>query len=375
MMDGILKIPLPQYLQEHKEEILHIFVSALGSDYKPGGWRNYFRGNPDVSKDLNIIIEKCPSTISRENVGCFASEVRCGGYEELRRLFLACMIWGWGRGGRYGEGFKNTEAALSDPRLREVLKETLDRTSSGNISEAYKEFKLAGCGCAFFTKFLYFVGREYDVKPLPLIRDRHVMNFLRFLSKQEQWDSSICTRILEKKEKGYIQYICSADDWAKELGCPADNIEYFMFKGGRELGKTATSETGKRNAKEARIGKSVTKKRAIEFSEYLGYTAEVRTIRKMQEPKAWARARQEWQRAKEKGEEPAEQVKGSPWWFNPRVIIGVNLLLWEKNGVRAYPLGTDPKQSWLRLWRKWARNYVKTAEGKAWYEDNDVYWM
>jgi len=232
--DDMLKIPLPPYLQGRKEEILHIFDKASGSNYNPEAWRNYFRGNPGVSKDLNTIIGKCPTTISRKDVRYFAGRARSGGYEDLRRLFLACMIWGWGKGGKYKRGFRNTEAALSDPRLREVLEGTVDRTSGGNISEAYKEFKLAGCRSAFFTKFLYFLGSEYDVKPLPLIRDKHVMNFLSFLSKREQWDLSICARILEKKEKGYIQYVCSVDDCAKELCCPADNIEYFMFKQDKE---------------------------------------------------------------------------------------------------------------------------------------------
>jgi len=258
--DDMLQIPLPRYLQAHKEEILHIFHSASGWDYGPQGWRNYFVADPVVSNDLSTIKEKCPNRISRTDVGYFASKARPGGYEELRRLFLACMIWGWGRGGKYKEGFKNTEAALSAPRLREVLEKSVERIKNAQIKEAYEGFNLKGCGQAFFTKFFYFVGQEWDVKPLPLILDKHVRNFLEFLSKDEQKGWHISTF---EGAKGYIQYVCSMNDWAQQLNCPADNIEYFMFKEGKRLRKGTKIEVGVPNSKEVKEMSQEQKARVI----------------------------------------------------------------------------------------------------------------
>lgn len=245
--DHVLSIPLPQYLQEHKEQILHIFDNASGWDYNAKMWQQHFAHDTVVTNDLNKIVKKCPTRISRSDVRYFATKACSGGYEELRTLFLACMIWGWGRGGKYQRGFKNTEAALSDSRLEGLLKKSVEEINNARIEQAYNGFKLDGCGSAFFTKFFYFVGQGYGVNPLPLIRDAHVTNFLRFLSKQEEWGSSVCASILEEKEKGYIQYICSVDNWRKNLSCSADNIEYFMFKKGRKLREHVTGKTGRQN--------------------------------------------------------------------------------------------------------------------------------
>jgi len=243
--DSMTKIPLPRYLYGRNEEILHIFDNASGWDYKPEGWRHYFDHNPVVTAELDIIIQKCPSMISRKDVRDFARQSRSGGYEELRRFFLACMIWGWGRGGKYKEGFRNTEAALSDSRLKETLEKSVERIRNAQIKEAYEGFDLKGCGDAFFTKFFYFVGQEWGLKPLPLILDSRVRSLLRFLREQEGWDELIFANA-----NGYLQYICSMDGWAKELGCPADKMEYFMFKEAKKIRKNTKGEAGESRRKE-----------------------------------------------------------------------------------------------------------------------------
>jgi hypothetical protein len=230
--DDMQKIPLPRYLQGHKAEILHIFGNARGAAYDFNGWLGYFQSNPHVIQDLNIIKQQCPNTISRKDVRYFAHQARSGGYEELRRLFLACMIWGYGGD---PNGPHNTKLALSDPRAVAVLQETVSRISNGQIKEAYDKFDLANCGPAFFTKLFYFMGKEYDAKPLPLILDSHVASFLDRLSRIESFDySSLFVRTspngyVRRCSKGYLHYINSINDWAKMLGCPPDKIEYFMY--------------------------------------------------------------------------------------------------------------------------------------------------
>ncbi|MGD0794287.1 MAG: hypothetical protein ABR958_01660 [Dehalococcoidales bacterium] len=233
--DGIKKIPLPRYLKEYSEEILHIKFDkddSLGQDYNPKKWQREFTGDPSVTDDLKRIRQKCPVKISRSDVAHFAQETQSGGYPELKRLFLACMIWGYGQ---HDTGLTNTSKTLSDPRLRAVLEKSLERIKKTQIREAYQAFNLKGCGPAFFTKFFYFVGKEYNVKPLPLILDSHVANFLEFLSKQTTWELSLFAKrsqkgFVKRHTEGYIQYICSMDNWSMKLGCAADTIEYFMYK-------------------------------------------------------------------------------------------------------------------------------------------------
>jgi hypothetical protein len=252
--DDMPKIPLPQYLQEHKKEILHIFDDATGWDYNRECWQSHFADDRIVSDGLIRIEEKCPDKICREDVRYFAHEAQLGAYEELRRLFLASMIWGYGAD---PNGPENVKQAFSNSgQLKEVLEKSLERIKNAQIKEAYEGFNLKGCRSAFFTKFFYFVGREYNIKPLPLILDSHVANFLEFLSKDKKggFELSKFVKVDGRKKgrissvvnysEGYIQYVCSMDDWARELGCPAaDNIEYFMFKEDR---KTMDSRTGRK---------------------------------------------------------------------------------------------------------------------------------
>lgn len=288
--DDTQKIPLPRYLQEHKEEILHIFDKASVSNYNPEAWRNYFRGNPGVSKDLNTIIGKCPTTISRKDVRYFAGKARSGGYEDLRGLFLACMIWGYGPD---PNGPNNTKLALSNPRLKSVLEKSVESIKKTRIKEAYEGFNLKGCKSPFFTKFFYFVGERYNIEPLPLILDSHVANFLEALGRQEGWDISIFVQVHNREQdgrisslnsysKGYIQYICSMDDWAKKLGCSADNIEYFFYK----KDKGETENTGAKGMKEEqgeertypRKSTWLPIRKARDFAEKRGYGKDSRFI-------------------------------------------------------------------------------------------------
>jgi hypothetical protein len=228
--DGIPKLPLPRYLHEHREEILHVFEDTSGPDYNPERWRNYLHNNPVVTADLDMVIQKCPVKIGRKDVRDFARSARSGSYGDIRRLFLACMIWWYNRD---PNGLPNTERALSDPRAEEVLTGTARGISHGEIKEAYDHFDLARCGPAFFTKFFYFVGKEWQIRPLPLILDRHIAKFLHFLGGQEGWHSPLFAKLgpegcVRRYGEGYVRYICAMEDWATELGCSPDNIEYLV---------------------------------------------------------------------------------------------------------------------------------------------------
>ena len=238
--DGMPVIRLPRYIHEHKQAIVDIFNHERGVAYGFSGWHSHFKTDRLILQDLNLIKRQCPERICRKDVGYFAGKARSGGYDELRRFFLACMIWGWRRGGKYGQGFKNTEAAVSDPKLRQTLEESVGRINKGQIKEAYEEFDLDGCRSAFFTKFFYFVGKEYGARPLPLILDRHVASFLCRLGEMEGLDYlSEFVRTSPEGEvrrwsSGYLRYVVSVNDWADAIGCSPDHIEYFMYRKDKE---------------------------------------------------------------------------------------------------------------------------------------------
>lgn len=343
--DDMIKLPLPRYLQEHKTEILHIFDNATGWDYNPEGWQSNFADDPIVSGDLSRIIGKCPDKICRADVRYFARQARYGDYPELKRLFLACMIWGYGAD---PNGLSNVKLAFSDSgRLREVLEKSVGRIKSAQIKEAYEEFDLKGCKSPFFTKFFYFVGQGWEVKPpLPLILDKHVRNFLEFLSKDEQkgWHISIF-----EGAKGYIQYACSMNDWAQQLNCPADNIEYFMYLKDKEKYRSKRHLQG---VEMSGTWQGFTAKQAEVFSRKSGYTDEVNIIEKMEKPVDWAK---------------------SPFSYAKR---GNYVLMWQWKGEKNYPMGRKPSENWLihRIERFW--EYIeKTSEGKDWRRKYGPKWL
>ena len=71
--NDIINIPLPRYLQMHKDKILHVFDNTSGWDYNSKAWQQWFADDSVVRGDLDKIIEKCPNKISRADVRYFAS--------------------------------------------------------------------------------------------------------------------------------------------------------------------------------------------------------------------------------------------------------------------------------------------------------------
>lgn len=234
----MLKIPLPLYLQGHADQIRHIFNNVTTKwRYNASDWLREFRDDLEVGNDLKEIMKECPQDIQRSHVQSYARKIRSGAYKDIRRLFIACMMWGYGEA-KYGPS--NTKKSLSDTRIRKILQDSVGRIKNNQIKEAYEEFDPNGCGPVSLTKFFYVVGREHNIKPLPLILDRHVANSLEYLSKLERCELSTFVRVksrgqngkiveIERFSGGYVQYICSMEDWATEISCPADNIEYFMY--------------------------------------------------------------------------------------------------------------------------------------------------
>lgn len=360
--DDVLTIPLPHYLQQHKDEIIHIFNGASIGSYNSQRWQEHFKDNNEVSNDLVEIIKRCSEKISRTDVGHFAIKARNRNYDDLRRLFLACMIWGWGK---RGIGLSNTKTAILDPELKTVLKNAVARIKKGQIQLAYEEFELKGCKSAFFTKFFYFLGKTYGIEPLPLILDSRVAAFLRFLSKEEGWDLSLFAKTGRKGyvrlySEGYIQYVCSMNSWAEQIGCPPDNLEYFMYKEDKKQGNLKQNNK-RREIMGGKLKESKRKwlKNARRFCQENKRVNECAIIDEMERPLNWNLSKQ--------------GVNGKPkWWFNPRAAKGNFLLLWEARGISDRPNNWEDPVKGVEAIKDYITN---TPEGKSWVKNNKPDWI
>lgn len=231
-MNQIIKIP--KRLLEAREEVLRGFGNAPGTDYDKGLWQIYLKEDSNLVEDLNLIAEEFPGRLKRGDLELLSVRAIDGEYPQIRRLFLASMIWGWGNRGR---GMVNTRDALLYDSAEEILRMAVSLITKGSVVEAYERFRLPYCGPAFFTKFFYFIGLGAKIMPLPVILDAKVANSLEMLGTEEGWDLSIFAKMNGNKDyvrrypEGYGRYIESMDKWAKELGqdCRADYIEYFLF--------------------------------------------------------------------------------------------------------------------------------------------------
>lgn len=353
--DDMQELPLPRYLHQHRDEVVHVFDQERGVAYGLSSWQDHFRSNPRILRDLDVVKQQCPNRITRDDVNYFAGRARYGGSDELRRLFLVCMVWGWGKGGKKRRGFSNTEVALADPRLMQTIQKATENIRNGQIKAAYEGFKLNGCRSAFFTKLFYFVGRECNIRPLPLILDRRVSRFLTFLGGQEGWDSSIFTGA-----DGYLQYVCSMDDWASQLGCPADNIEYSMYRmdksqvgySRRKRGVTMTKVNSAHQLTRAWMHA------AKRFCEGNNLAKESVIIGAMHWPSTWHL--------------PKTGPGGEPEWRFRWAVRGSFERMWEHKGITARPPNWGERQ---QRWLTSFRDYLSTQEGVTWQKNHNPSWV
>ena len=89
-----LNYPLPGYLSKHRQEILNIF-SQREPDLDIKAWLDYFVNNDELSSDINSINHQFNQRFTRANL-TFLAEIALGNHwPDIRRLFLAIMMWGY----------------------------------------------------------------------------------------------------------------------------------------------------------------------------------------------------------------------------------------------------------------------------------------
>lgn len=271
-----MEYKIPKRLLESKEQILKGFNSKAPTAYDTGSWQKHFKGDSDFEQISQVF----PTSIRRIDIEGLSREVRNGGYAQIRKLFLASMIWGYVKDDRRGAW--RTKQMLSYHGAQEVLEKAARWVSNGQIVEACRGFKLPWCGSVFSTKFFYFIGLGAGISPLPCILDDRVGQSLEQLGREEGWNlppfNDVHGKGIRRCPEGYVQYIQSLDEWAKELGCRADYIEYFLYSLA-----TGSSRRRKRD-KEETMKPYLTLKDVKNFAEQEGYRDDIDRIESLKRP-------------------------------------------------------------------------------------------
>ncbi|WP_407552234.1 hypothetical protein QOM21_21095 [Streptomyces sp. Pv4-95] len=192
--------------------------------FRPETWRPWLEphgagGVLDAGKECRS--DPSDRLISRDDLT--AIRARAGDDPDgLRDLFAAVMIWGSGT--TNGRGPRHTHAALSDVRLRTVLRTTRESVRQGDVSAAYSQFVLNGVRRSFFTKWFAAVDDRGPGSDRALILDNRVLRSLNALG----WSSHEAAGTRRWPTR-YATYVSTMHGWAGALGVTADRLEWLLF--------------------------------------------------------------------------------------------------------------------------------------------------
>lgn len=151
--------------------------------------------------------------------------------DNLRRLFIAVMMWGSGT--TNGRGPRYTAKALADGRIDETLAQTQRLVLDDQAEDAYTRFRLGGIGPAFSTKWFWAAGLDHRLRLRPLVLDARVWASLGELG----WNSKVASGS-NRRNLRYRAYLAALKDCASQglAGVKnAEDIESLLFRwaGGR----------------------------------------------------------------------------------------------------------------------------------------------
>jgi hypothetical protein len=177
----------------------------------------------------------------------------CGSDTEIRRrdlfdlrdsppidFYFGVMAWGFGPTA-YGWWRTAEIARTAGPELLSTAVEGLrdnPRNDPGAAWDAWTSparSKLKGVGTAFASKLAYFGAFDRRTGRGPLIADANTA-----------WGAWALTGLWDSRKEcsKYVEYVNTADDWAKVLGCRPDEVERALFRLGPEV-RVAWKRRGK----------------------------------------------------------------------------------------------------------------------------------
>lgn len=209
-------------------------VDVLGvqEKYDHERWRVAFVGlgaTQHQNHDVAFLLETYPELLSRDEILEIEGSDPA---DQNRRILIASLMWGYGTTGlRYPQRLVDVGTLLEDPGLDERLGRCRDCLSKHEVAGAYKELTgLSGIGSAFFTKFLYFLGRSLDpTSEYPLILDTMVAESLAWLTGFRELVVMADGYRPGSDPDSYAAYVTTMHGWARSLGTSADVIEFYLW--------------------------------------------------------------------------------------------------------------------------------------------------
>ncbi len=233
---------VPNTLIENADTIRELRPHEQAVDFDRDAWD---RACPDV--DFDDILGHGALAISRDQCLNHAPQldpynlIPCdAAFPALLQLFIAVMVWGFGR---TGYGPHRVAAMLRAPNLKPTLCAVARAIAFGMYGAAYDTFRTAKIpylGASFASKYLHFCSARSAYVIKALIFDSRVASGLRKSNlPPDFWyyltrTRSIANSSVHWTASGYLQYLILMHCWASSLSCTAEQIEYFLFThGGR----------------------------------------------------------------------------------------------------------------------------------------------
>jgi hypothetical protein len=183
-------------------------------------------------------LDDCPTTTGRRRVdrsAVFGIAARSDSVEGRRHLLTAALVWGTGTKAR---SVARRARVFPDSSPRDIdarLDAALGILRQEGAVAAYYAFnnghRIRFLGPAFFTKVLYFAGREECAGAWrPLILDRFVALALRAQGTDGEWWPTSGWRT-----PCYERYLSLVHEHARREGVLPDQIEAALFTHGKHL--------------------------------------------------------------------------------------------------------------------------------------------
>ncbi|MEU1434585.1 hypothetical protein ACFYPA_13950 [Streptomyces sp. NPDC005775] len=183
-------------------------------------------------------LDSCPRVgkwprVDRRTV--FSIALKADTVEGRRHLLVAALVWGTGTKARSvdrrAQIFRHSPGPDIDARLDAALKALRERGATEAYWALHNDQHISYLGAAFFTKVLYFAGREGPAGPYrPVILDSVVSQALKDLKTVDaDWPENGWTT------DQYRRYLEGVHDLAQRRGVLPDQVEAALFFRGKQL--------------------------------------------------------------------------------------------------------------------------------------------
>jgi len=176
-------------------------------------WVRWFKDVPWVIEALDAV----GTDISRRKLHDFVETSNIASEQGRRRAFVATLAWGVGSTNRY---YGRHKQLLTSARLDDALRSSYEHLKGSRFEDSFAELNpLPGITYRFHTKWLWVVGCELGLEPMPLTFDNRVRQSLRRLRWPEM-------QRRQPQRHRWHRYVQDAGAVARRLDVSPEHVEY-----------------------------------------------------------------------------------------------------------------------------------------------------